>query len=137
MQNRNTIIDRRLIRYQFGKDNKDKPKTWWRKRLHLIRDVKFSPVYLNGKARWHAAQSGTRGVYRKRGQAMTQGYYKPNPKFKYNTGAKGVHVLAGVGDGKVLLWEYIEGRWNSKEAERIYKGPMKNVLQDTDKKQPE
>ena len=105
--------------------------------MHLIHDVKFFPVYLNGKARWHAAQSGTRGVYQKRGQALTQGYYKPNPKFKYNTGAKGVHVLAGVGDGKVLLWEYIEGRWNSKEAERIYKGPMKKVLQDTDKKQPE
>ena len=74
---------------------------------------------------------GTRGVYRKKGQALLQGYYKPNPKLKFNTGAKGVHVLAGVGNGKVLLWEYIEGRWNSHEAERLYSGPMKDVLQET------
>ena len=58
-----------------------------------------------------------------------QGYFKPNPRLKYNTGAKGVHVLAGVGSGKILLWEYIEGRWNAAEAERIYKGPMKRALQ--------
>ena len=32
---------------------------------------------------------------------MNEGYYKPNPKLKYNVGAKGVHVLAVVGYGKV------------------------------------
>ena len=62
---------------------------------------------------------------------MNEGYYKPNPKLKYNTGAKGVHVLAGVGNGKVLLWEYIDGSWNAQEAERLYKGPMLAALRKT------
>ena len=107
----------------------ERPRGWWALHIDMVIDVKFFPVYLNGKARRHAAQSGTRGVYRIRGQAVTEGYYKPNPKLKYNTGAKGVHVLAGVGNGKVLLWEYIEGRWNGSEAERIYSGPMLKALQ--------
>ena len=91
--------------------------------------MKFFPVYLHGEARRHFAQTGTRGCYRKKGQALMQGYYKPNTRLKYNTGAKGVHVLAGVGNGKVLLWEYVQGRWNSDEAARIYSGPMKDALQ--------
>lgn len=104
------------------------PKTWWKRNLHLVHDVKFFPVYLHGKARRHVSQTGTRGCYRKKGQALMQGYFKPNPRLKYNTGAKGVHVLAGVGNGKVLLWEYIDGRWNADEAARIYSGPMKDAL---------
>ena len=79
------------------------PQTWWKRNLHLVHDVKFFPVYLHGKARRHVSQTGTRGCYRKKGQAFMQGYFKPNPRLKYNTGAKGVHVLAGVGNGKVLL----------------------------------
>ena len=118
-------------RYEFAKDYMERPRGWWGSHIHLIIDVKFFPIYLNGKARSHAAQSGTRGVYRKAGQALTEGYYKPNPKMKYNTGARGVHVLAGVGDGAVLLWEYIEGRWNGAEADRIYRGPMLDILKET------
>ena len=38
-------------------------------------------------------------------------------------GAKGVHILAGIGNGKVLLWEEVQGNWNSSEAARIYEGP--------------
>ena len=43
-------------------------------------------------------------------------------------GAKGVHILAGVGNGKVLLWEEVQGNWNSSEAARIYEGPMLEAL---------
>ena len=73
----------------------------------LIIDVKFFPMYFHAQARRHVAQTGTRGVYRKEGQQLTEGYYKPNPRLKHNTGAKGVHVLAGVGNGKVLLLDCI------------------------------
>ena len=116
-------------RYHFGRKYKGKPASWWKKFIHLIIDVKFFPVYLNGKARCHAAQSGCRGAYRRAGEGLSDGYVKPNPKLKYNTGANGVHVLAGVGRGKVLLWEYLGGRWNGDEAARLYEGPMKSALQ--------
>ena len=115
-------------RFNFAKRYVDRPRSWWASHLHLIIDVKFFPIYLNGKARRHAAQTGTRGVYREAGQGICEGYYKPNPKLKFNTGAKGVHVLAGVGDGKVLLWEYIVGRWTAAEAVCIYEGSMLDAL---------
>lgn len=118
-----------VMRYQFGWDWLDKTANWWVRELHMVIDVKFFPVFLTAKARTHVAQSGCRGVYREEGEGLNEGYYKPNPRFKYNTGAKGVHVLAGVGNGKILLWEYIEGRWNSHEAARLYKGPMLKALQ--------
>ena len=103
---------------------------WWSTHIHMVIDVKFFPIFLNPKARYHAAQTGVRGVYREPGEGLNEGYYKANPKLKYNSGAKGIHVLAGVGMGKVLVWEYIEGRWNSAEAARLYKGPILKALRE-------
>ena len=49
---------------------------------------------------------------------------------KFNTGAKGVKVLAGVGNGRVLLWEYLDGKqWSAKTAADFYKGPIAKKLQ--------
>ena len=47
---------------------------------------------------------------------------------KYNPGARGVQVLAAVVKGKMLVWQYIEGPWNSETAANIYKGPIRNAL---------
>ena len=58
--------------------------------MHI--DVKFFPVLHTGKARRHVAQSGTRGVVRRLGEGLSAGYAKPNPRLKYNTGAKGGHI---------------------------------------------
>jgi hypothetical protein len=33
-----------------------------------------------------------------------------------------------VGD-RVMLWEYIQGRWNGQVAADMYKGPSKKLLQ--------
>ena len=115
-------------RFEFGETYQGKPASWWQSHVHMHIDVKFFPVLLTGKARRHVAQSGTRGVIRRPGEGLNAGYVKPNPKLKYNTGAKGVHILAGVGNGKVLLWEEVQGNWNSSEAARIYEGPMLKAL---------
>ena len=76
-----------------------------------------------GRVAQHAGELGDIWI-RRPGEGLNAGYVKPNPKLKYNTGAKGVHILAGVGNGKVLLWEEIKGKWNSSEAARAYEGPM-------------
>ena len=49
-------------------------------------------------------------------------------RIKYNTGAPGVQVLASVGNGKVLLWEYSEGQWGGEAASAAYRGPIAKVL---------
>ena len=95
--------------------------------MHI--DVKSFRVYLNGKARARAAQEGARGAYRGPGQGLEPQYLKPPGKLQYNTGARGVKVLAGVGNGRVLLWEYIDGRnWNGEVAREMYSGPMLAAL---------
>ena len=60
---------------------------------------------------------------------MSKGHTKPVVKSKYNPGALGVKVLAGVGNGKVLLWEYIDGAWGGLAAEAAYRGAIKKALQ--------
>ena len=103
---------------------------WWQTHIDMHIDVKHFPVYLNGSARAHAARDGVRGVYRTKGQGLQRPYVKPGKKYKYNTGARGAMVLAGVGHGKVLLWEYIEGRnWNGDVAAAMYAGPIRSALQ--------
>ncbi|CAK0861903.1 unnamed protein product, partial [Prorocentrum cordatum] len=101
-------------RLEFGEKYQGKPMSWWQSHVHMRIDVKFFPVLLAGKARRRVAQSGTRGVIRRLGEGLNASCAKePNPKLKHNTGAKGVHILAGVGDG---------------EAARVYEGPILKAL---------
>ena len=98
-------------RHKFNKKYAGKSRLWWRTRLCMHIDVKKYKVYLNGKARDYAARrEGSRGVYRRRGEGLMAPYVKEDKTMMFNTGARGVHVLAGVGGGKVLVWEYIDGR---------------------------
>ena len=116
-------------RWDFSKEYEGKAEGGWGNTIHAAIDCKLFPVFLHHKARLHAAQSGTRGVYRKRGDGLGQGYTKTNPRMKYNSGAEGVHVLAGMGgNGKILLWEYFEGSWSGKMAADMYQGPVSQAL---------
>ena len=119
------VKDRRA----FAKQCQSKSAAWWNSYVHLHIDVKHFRVYLNGKARVHAAREGARGVYREKSQGLGTPYTKPPGKLKYNTGARGVKVLAGVGGGRVLVWEYIDGRnWNGAVAAEMYSGPVATAL---------
>ena len=82
-----------------------KPASWWNTAVNLIIDVKHFRVLPHGSARRHAAQEATRGTYRKKGKGLAIGHTRPVLKSKYNPGGPGVEVLAGVGNGKVLVWE--------------------------------
>lgn len=115
-------------RLAFAKKYAEKPGRWWKTALHMIIDVKFYSVYLHGTARQRAAQTGSRGAYRKPGEGLSDGYVKPDPRLKYNTGGKPVAVLAGVAKDKVVLWEYVDGNWNGETAAKFYAGPMLKAL---------
>ena len=116
-------------RNTFAKKYGKKTKAWWRSHIHMHIDVKHFPVYINGAGRRHAAQKGTRGAYRKRGQGLEAPYVKTADTVKYFTGARGVKVLAGVGGGKVLVWKYIDAqKWNGQVAADCYKGVIRSAL---------
>ena len=116
-------------RKDFAAKYAGKTSAWWQKSVQLHIDVKHFAIYLNGKGRRYVAQIGTRGAYRGLGEKFAKGTVKPNPKLKYNPGVRGVKVLAGVGQGKVLLWHLIESRWNGSVAAAMYKGPVSKALQ--------
>ena len=116
-------------RKEFASKYANKPLSWWQSYVHLHIDVKHFAIYLNGKGRRYVAQVGTRGAYRNLGEKFAKGTVKPNPKLKYNPGVRGAKVLAGVGNGKVLLWHFIETRWNGAVAAAAYKGPVLGALQ--------
>ena len=117
-------------RKAFAKEYMGKSQAWWKTAIDMHIDVKHFQVFLNGKARAHAAREGVRGAYRTPGKGLEKPYVKHGKKYKYNPGARGAMVLAGVGHGRVLVWEVIDGRnWNGDVAAEMHAGPIKAALQ--------
>ena len=116
-------------RKKFANTYQGKRAGWWTTFIDMHIDVKHFPVYLNANARAHAASAGVRGAYRTAGQGLEKPYVKQGKKCQFNTGARGIMVLAGVGHGKVLVWEVIDGRnWNGEVAAEMYAGPIRAAL---------
>ena len=62
---------------------------------------------------------------------MAKGYTKPPKKMKFNTGTRNVHLLAGDGQKKVLVWHYLGEKkpiWNGAIVAAVYRGPLTKVL---------
>ena len=115
-------------RKAFGKKYKDKPTSFWTKHVHLHIDCKMFKVCLNQDARSHVRRARVKGAYRKRGHGLAKGYTKPPKKLKYNPGQPSAHVLAGVGQTKVLVWHYLEDNWSGSTAAAVYRGPIAQAL---------
>ena len=115
-------------RLSFARRHKRRDGKWWETHVHMHIDVKHFQVYQHAGARAHAASRRVRGVYRLPGQGLGRGYVRTDKRLAYNPGARGVQVLAGVGKGKVLMWQYIDGAWNSTVAAAMYTGPVLNSL---------
>jgi hypothetical protein len=119
-------------RVVFANKYMGKSREWWLKSVQMHIDVKHFAIFLDGKGRRHIAQVGCRGAYRGLNERFAKGVVKPNTKMKYNSGVRGVKVLAGVGgSGKVLMWHFIESRWNSHVAADMYEGPVLKALKAT------
>ena len=117
-------------RVAFAARYRHKPAKWWASHVHMSIDVKLFQVFLHGAARDQAAKQTVKGVFRAPGQGLHGPYLKPSRRLKQNTGAKAVRVLAGVGQDRVLVWEYLpQNVWNGDMARRMYTGPIRSALQ--------
>ena len=123
--------DDKKARLAFARKYKDKTCAWWVRTVHLHIDLKNFAAYTHAKARAYAAQREVRGAYRSLGQGLDEGYVLAPKELKYNPGPKSIRIAAGVGNGRVLLWTEIKGRWNGQAAADFYKGPMLQVLKRT------
>ena len=105
-----------------------KPDTYFTEKLDLIMDNKGFDVPTTTEARKYLAKLKVRGQIRTASEGLDDGMTKPsNRKHRKNLGGK-VHLVAGISGGRVVLWEYFEGRWNGKKAAEMYKGPIRKIL---------
>ena len=108
-------------RLTFARKYHLKSKWWWSNRLDAAIDAKFFKACLTGDARLRAAQRATFGAYRAPGEGLDAGYVKAKGSLNYNTGARSLLVVGGVGHGKVLMWHSVpNSRWNGKAAADMY-----------------
>ena len=95
--------------------------------------AKHYRVYLDKEARSRAANEGTWGVFRRKGQGLDASYVRPSKRLKWNPGARGVHVLVGMCKGKVLVWRYLDSKkevmWGGRTAAECYRGPMQKAME--------
>ena len=116
-------------RLAFARKYHLKPKSWWNKSLHAAIDGKFFKACLNDAARTRAAQRATFGAYRGKGEGLDAGYVKPKGALNYNTGARSLLILAGVGNGRMLMWHQVpNSRWNGKAAASMYQTSLLPAL---------
>ena len=91
----------------------------WVKTPHAIIDNKKFPKTASNKSREYSARRSVHGAYMKKGSQPKRWLVKPkngSNTVKYC----GVTVTAGVINGKIRFWHYVEGRWTAAEAERMY-----------------
>lgn len=114
-------------RFAFAKKYRGKSAQWWVKTLHAAIDLKTFQVYLNGKARAAANRREVRGTYRKRGQGLDRPHVKSQRR-ALPGGAASAKIAAGVGGGKVILWDEQKKGWGGDAAARLYTGPLLQSL---------
>ena len=57
------------------------------------------------------------------------GFTKPCPrKHRINPGGS-TNVCAGISNGRIVMWEYLDGSWNGSAAAELYQGPILSALQ--------
>ena len=101
--------------------------TTWLTKPHAIMDNKNWPLYTTGAGRSHAARRSIRGAFQELGQEPEGHMVKPkggNVKFP----AQSVGVTAAVINGRIRMWEYVDGRWNGEKAANMYTGPLLKAI---------
>ncbi len=120
-------------RWDWSKKYKDKPRSWWHRRIHMHVDNKHFKAPLTIRGRRYVAKRRVRGAYRPKNKpkgvtTIKSCYVKPPKKLQVNLGTKGILKMGGVGGGKVLVWETIDGRWTGDKAAELYKDVVKLAL---------
>ena len=106
-----------------------KPAEYWCDEVDLIIDAKKFPIPTSAHAVKRLRSQRVRGVFRAKHEGLDPGMTKPSArKHKFNPGGQ-VHILAGVCNDRIVLWEEIRGRWCASAAAAMYAGPIKQALE--------
>lgn len=110
----------------FGGKYIARSKEQWLRMPEAIIDNKNFPIYRNAEGRHEAARRQIRGGYRRRGDPPKSFLVKRKPGMKFPT--CGVQVTAAVVNGKIRMFEFVDGNWNGEKAAQMYKGPLLRTL---------
>ena len=104
------------------------PLDYFETAVDLIMDNKRWDVPTTDASRKHLQKHRVRGHLRTPAEGMKPEYTKPSPrKHRINAGGS-ISLCAGIANGKIVLWEYLSGRWNGEAAAKLYKGPILKAL---------
>lgn len=104
------------------------PLNYFTEKVDLIIDNKKFDVPVTDRARAYVRQLRVRGHLRTPSEGLQPNFTKVNArKNRINTGGV-VNVCAGISNGKVVLWHYLQKRWSGEAAAALYRGPLLNAL---------
>ena len=106
-------------RYAWAKKYRSKPAAWWLRTVHVHLDNHVFKRAATGHGRKLLAKRAVRGAYRKKSRSLRPSVVKPNSKLKAGF-PKGILKAGGVGGGKVLVWETVDGTWCGARAAKFY-----------------
>lgn len=101
---------------------------YWVDNIDMIIDNKTFVVPTNRAARKYIRKCQVRGHLRLPGEGLQSEFTRPSTrKNRMNTGGR-VSVCAGLSNGKVVLWQYLDKTWNGDAAAELYTGPLLRTL---------
>ena len=96
--------------------------------VDMIIDNKTFTVPTSPAARKYKRRCHVRGHLRLASEGLKPEYTRPGTrKNRMNTGGR-VSVCAGLSNGKVAMWQYLDKRWSGEAAAELYKGPIRKAL---------
>jgi hypothetical protein len=72
-------------------------------------------------------QTKVHGHLRFASEGTDRGFTKPRQKHSW-IGIPSINVAAVVSVDRIILWDYVEGRWNGEKAHDLYAGPIAKAL---------
>lgn len=114
------------LRSDFVAQHRGRTKVQWLKKPHAIIDNKHFQCVGNAAGRNELARRTIRGGYRARNAKVQTYMVKRKKALKYP--APGVQVTAAVVNGRVRMFDFVDGTWSANKAAYMYKGPLLKTL---------
>ena len=104
------------------------PNNYFSKNVDIMIDNKHWDVPTTRLARTYKSKMRVRFQNRTRAEGLEPQYTKPhNKRHRKNLGGA-LLVCAGIRENKVVLWKYLDGKWNGQAAEALYRNDIAGVL---------
>ena len=97
------------------------PTSYFADGVDLLIDNKTWEYPADAKGRAYLMRQKIRGHLRLPGEGLKPAFTKPNPRKHRMKGGGALSVCAGIINGRVAVWRYIDGRWNSEVAAATYR----------------